>query len=110
MVILFLMPAGDLPSKPFLAIPHFDKIVHFGLFFGLCILTFKPVKRLTPNFLFWTPIVTLILAIFLESIQGKISASRSTDIYDFWANLAGLSTAILFYRFFILGKKLEKLV
>ena len=79
------------------------------MFFGLCILLFRPVKSFTPNFYFWTPLLTLVLAVTLEYLQQKVSASRQSDIYDLWANTAGLLAAVVFYRFFINDKKLEKL-
>ncbi len=110
MCILLFIPASDLPSEPFLQIPHFDKIVHFSMFFILCILVFRPVKSFTPNYYFWTPLVTLIFAVLLESVQSKISVSRHTDVHDFLANTAGLLAATIFFRFFISGRKLEKLV
>jgi len=80
------------------------------MFFILCLLSFRPVKSLTPNYYFWTPLLTLLIAALLESVQHKISLSRQTDIYDFLANSAGLSAATLFFRYFVSGKKLEKLV
>jgi len=103
------MPASQLPSEPFMKIPNFDKIVHFGMFFILCLLLFRPVKQFTPNFYFWTPILALILAVALEFLQQKITKSRSSDIYDLWANSAGLLAATFFYRLFVNGKKLEVL-
>ena len=110
MCYLLFMPASQLPSEPFLKIPHFDKIVHFSLFFMLCILLFRPVKQHTPNFYFWTPVLALLLAVTLEFFQQKITASRHTDVYDFFANTVGLLTATVFFRLFVSGKKLEKLV
>ncbi len=80
------------------------------MFFTLCLLSFRPVKFHTRNFYFWTPLLTLLIAAFLESVQHKISISRHTDIYDFLANTAGLIAATLFFRFFVSGRKLEKLV
>lgn len=109
MCYLLFMPASQIPSTPFIKIPHFDKIVHFGMFFMLCLLLFRPVKSFTPNYYFWTPILALIFAVALEFLQQKITKSRSSDIYDLWANAAGLSVAVFFYRLFINNKKLEKL-
>ncbi|WP_346855963.1 VanZ family protein [uncultured Draconibacterium sp.] len=110
MCYLLFMPASQLPSEPFLKIPHFDKIVHFGLFFILCLLLFRPVKQFTPNFYFWTPLLALVLAVALEFLQQKITKSRHSDVYDLWANTAGLAVAVVFYRFFVKGKKIEILV
>lgn len=110
MCYLLFMPASQLPTEPFLKIPYFDKIVHFSMFFILCLLFFRPVKYHSRNFYVWTPLLTLLFAAVLESVQHKISISRHTDIYDFLANSAGLLTATLFYWYFISGTKLEKLV
>ncbi|WP_297085988.1 VanZ family protein [uncultured Draconibacterium sp.] len=108
MSYLLFLPAGQLPSKPFIQIPHFDKLAHFGMFFILCLLTFRPAKVFTPNYYFWTPLLTLVAAVFLEYIQHKISPSRHSDIYDLWANAAGLSAATMFYALFVNKKWLEK--
>lgn len=109
MTYLLFMPASQLPTKPFLQIPNFDKLVHFGLFFILCMLTFRPVKQFTPNYYFWTPLLTFAAAILLEFIQQKISPSRHSDIYDLWANTAGVSFATLFYALFVNKKWLERI-
>lgn len=109
MCYLLFMPASQLPTTPFLNIPHFDKLVHFGMFFILCILLFRPVKQFTPNFYFWTPILALVFAVALEFLQQKITKSRSSDVYDLWANSAGLAVAVMFYRLFVNGKKVESL-
>ncbi len=80
------------------------------MFFPLCLLSFRPIKYHTPNYYFWTPLISLVIAAILESVQHIISASRHTDIYDFLANSAGILAATVFFRFFVSGKKLEKLV
>jgi glycopeptide antibiotics resistance protein len=108
MCYLFFMPASQLPSEPFLKIPHFDKIVHFSLFFVLTLVFFRPVKKLTPNYYFWTPLVSLVVAVIIEFLQEKITASRSTDIYDFWANLCGTAFAVVFFRLLVSSQKWEK--
>lgn len=110
MCYLLFMPASQLPSQPFLRIPHFDKMVHFAMFFILCLLLFRPIKQHTPNFYFWVPLLSVLLAVVLEFSQHQISASRQTDLYDFLANTAGVVSATIFFRFFVSGKLLEKLV
>lgn len=110
MCYLLFIPASQIPGKAFLNIPNLDKIVHFGMFFILCLLLFRPVKQFTPNFYFWTPLLALVLAVSLEFLQEHITASRSSDAFDLLANSAGLAFAAIFYRLFINGKKLEKLV
>ncbi|MCG6190736.1 VanZ family protein [Maribellus maritimus] len=104
---LFL-PAKDLPVKPLLQIPHFDKMVHFGLFFIFSLLLFRPFKKLGTRYLLWAPLTAILLSGFLESIQRTISATRSSNIYDFIANMSGILFSIVAFQFFISGKKWEK--
>jgi VanZ family protein len=102
------IPASGLPKKPFLSIPHFDKLVHFGLFFVFCLLLFVPFKKLKLNHYLYAPAVSIFLAAGLEAVQQMISTSRSSNLYDFIANGAGIATATFFFYFFISGRKWEK--
>lgn len=104
---LFL-PANELPVKPFLKIPHFDKFVHFCLFFGLSLLLFRPFKKLKMNYMLLAPAIALFFGAVLELIQNMLSPTRSSDYYDFIANAAGIIASIFFYRFLVAGKKWEK--
>lgn len=102
------IPANELPAKSFLNIPHFDKLVHFGLFFVFCLLLFRPFRKLELNTYLYAPSVSFLLAAVLEVVQQTISSSRSSNLYDFMANTAGILSAIIFYRFFVSGRKWEK--
>ena len=105
---LFL-PVNNLPMKSFLNIPYFDKMVHFSLFFVLCILFYRPFKLLNLKQYIWAPLFAIALSGLLEFIQHSISSSRHTDIFDFAANTTGVMVSVLFYHFFVNGKKWEKL-
>lgn len=104
------IPASSLPKKPFLAIPHFDKLVHFGLFFVFCLLLFVPFKKLKLNHLFYAPLISIILSGILETTQHILSSSRSSNFYDFLANTAGVLTSVLFFHFFVSGTRFERYV
>ena len=103
------IPAQELPMKPFSNIPHFDKMVHFSLFFVLCLLLFRPFKNLNFRYYILAPITSIFLGAILEIIQHMVSASRNTDFYDFLANTTGIIAAVVFYRFFVSGKNWERL-
>ncbi len=103
------IPANELPTKPFMYIPHFDKIVHFGLFFVFCLLLFRPFRKLKLSLYLWAPAVSFSLATLLEVVQQTISSSRSSNLYDLMANTAGIIASIVFFRFFVSGRKWEKL-
>jgi VanZ family protein len=103
------IPAKELPVKPLFSIPHFDKMVHFTLFFVFCILLLRPLKKLKLNFYFLAPLISIVLGGILEFSQQMFSKSRSSDIYDFMANTLGILAAVLFYYLFVSKKKWEVL-
>ncbi len=104
-----LVPANALPIKPFLNIPHFDKIVHFSLFFVLCLLLIRPLKVLKWKPYLLAPLIAITMGGLLELGQRYLTSSRSSDFYDFLANTTGVLVSLLFYWLFISGRKWEKL-
>ena len=103
------IPAGDLPIKPFLKIPHFDKMVHFGLFFVFCLFLLRPLKRIQLKYYLLAPLISIFLSAVLEISQHVISNSRSSDIKDFIANSLGVLAAVVFFYLFVSNRKWEKL-
>jgi VanZ family protein len=103
------IPANELPTNPFFNIPHFDKIVHFLLFFGLNILLMRPLKKLNLKYYLLAPVISVFFGLILEYEQHIVTVSRNSDIYDFFANLSGIVAATLFYYFFVSEKKWELL-
>jgi VanZ family protein len=101
-------PPGNLPQTALFKIPHFDKLVHFGLFFVFCLLLFRPFKELKKNHLLLAPFISLILAAALESAQHIITSSRSSNVYDFIANAAGIITAAVVFQLLIANRSREK--
>ncbi len=106
---LLFIPANDLPTGFFFSIPHFDKIVHFTLFFVFCLFLLRPLKRLNLNHYLLAPLVSIISSGLLELIQHSLSATRQSNIYDFLANSIGVLSAVLFFFLFVSGRKWEKL-
>ena len=104
---LFL-PAGNIPAKAFIAIPHFDKLVHFTLFFVFCLLLYRPLKRLQVKHLLIAPLTAILMGAVLEYLQRIVTVTRSSDIADFFANVSGIIFSVLFFHFFISDKKWEK--
>lgn len=101
------IPADEIPKQPFINIPHFDKIVHAIMFFGFCLLLFRPFKKLNLKYYLYAPATAIFFGIFLETIQQMLSQTRSSDIYDFAANLTGIVLSVFFYRFLVSAKKWE---
>ena len=103
------IPAKDLPIKPFFNIPHFDKMVHFTLFFVLCLFLLRPFKRIKYEYYILAPLISIILSALLEFSQHSISKTRTSDIYDFLANTIGIVASVVFYYLFVSDRKWEKL-
>lgn len=103
------IPSDDLPLKSFFRIPHFDKMVHFGLFFVFCLLLLRPLKKLQLKYYLLAPFITILLGALLEIGQQVISNSRSSDIKDFIANSVGAIAAVIFYYLFVSNRYWEKL-
>jgi glycopeptide antibiotics resistance protein len=103
------IPADDLPIKPFFRIPHFDKMVHFGLFFVFCLFLLRPFKKLQLKYYLLAPLISILLSAMLELSQHVLSNSRSSDIKDFIANSMGALASVMFYYLFVSNSKWEKL-
>ena len=88
-----LAPGDDLPPAGWLAmIPYFDKVVHFGFYFGetlLVLLHFEP-----RGWRRWTAVAAVILCSgAVELVQGALGY-RSKDFWDFVANSSGALVAV----------------
>ena len=88
-----LAPGDDLPPAWWLAmIPYFDKVVHFGFYFGetlLVLLLFEP-----RGWRRWTAVAAVILCSgAVELVQGALGY-RSKDFWDFVANSSGALVAV----------------
>lgn len=88
-----LAPGDDLPPVGWLAmIPYFDKVVHFGFYFGetlLVLLLFEP-----RGWRRWTAVAAVILCSgAVELVQGALGY-RSKDFWDFVANSSGALVAV----------------
>ncbi len=107
--VLSLLPGDDLPQTTFI-IPHFDKIVHFGMYFISCLFLIPPFEKIRIGKGYLAAFLSsLFLGALFEVLQSTIARNRSGNYDDFLADLTGTALAILFYRFFISGKKIERI-
>ncbi len=101
-LILTLVPAPGLDKLPLIPIPHFDKLVHFGLFgilSAIILVETQNYKAKTPFFimLVWTT----LLAAATEMLQHWMHAGRTADLVDFIAGMAGsFASTGWYYGFF----------
>ncbi|MDT7829523.1 VanZ family protein [Pricia sp. S334] len=89
---LATFPEEDTPD---LGIPHFDKLVHFGFYFGAAVLGTLYVREamhdsppLTRT-LIYVALGTIIYGIIIEVLQHILTVDRQADIFDVVANSLG---------------------
>jgi VanZ family protein len=104
--IVCAIPGSDLPKPSFLRIPHFDKIAHAILYFPLAIFILAEFDLASRLFLklagpVFTMIIIAIYGGLIEICQEFIFISRSAEIADFFFDLIGGMSGILFYYLFL---------
>ena len=82
--------------------PHFDKFVHFSLFFGQTWLLGKIFLKENRR----PPYVGLLLflglwAISSELLQGTLTKTRTADVLDILADVTGAVLAMLLIRYLV---------
>lgn len=104
-IFLSMVESPDLPSSPFLNLPHLDKLVHLVMYTGLSMILFleknwKNEKRkekiwYTNNII---PIlIAVILGVCIEILQPILS-DRGRDFWDFVANTTGVVLGFYLHR------------
>jgi VanZ family protein len=105
---LCLMPVEDLPGKSLGRIPHFDKLVHFGMYFILAVLIFRPLKSLKLRVWPVTLLISLLIGGMIEILQFAITNYRSASWGDFSSDFAGAVVGLLVYGLLVSGKRWER--
>ncbi|HCX99434.1 MAG TPA: hypothetical protein DG754_04765 [Bacteroidales bacterium] len=100
-----ILPSNRLPQMNKVLIPHFDKVVHFTLFFVLTLMLLyeSRLRRvnagLSRETITWIVVITFIYGSFLEGMQHFFIVSRSGELADLIANFLGVAAALLVYGF-----------
>ena len=103
--------SGDTVNKiSFINIPHFDKIVHAGIYFILCSIIIYESGFFKSKYSFSTLFTILLISIsygiLMEIMQEYVFIKRSNDLFDIIAN----STGAVFSIFaFVIYKKRNKI-
>jgi VanZ family protein len=108
--VLCFMPAEDIPQTPLFRIPHFDKIVHFGMYFILAVLLSRPVKTVRLPVWLSTLLISVFIGGLIEILQYAITNSRSANWGDFFADFVGAIIGLLVYGWIVKGKQWERFV
>jgi VanZ family protein len=84
----------------FLESQYTDKLVHFGMYFGLMsvIILENRKKLINTSRVIYAAIIPLSYGILMEILQGLFTSTRTASIYDVLFNLSGIVTAILIWQ------------
>lgn len=105
------LPGESLPDPGRLWFPHFDKLVHMGLYFPLAfflVAEFALSKKvfLRKYAVFLTLLLVFIYGGFIELSQEYLFVDRSPEWADVLSDLIGAILAISLY--YLVGKRLFK--
>jgi glycopeptide antibiotics resistance protein len=106
-ILIYFWPGHRIPGGGFLSKYHFDKIIHFALFFTWLLLYFwsNQLQR-WPNFFNTTNAIVsfFFVAISFEILQGFWGVERTFDFRDIVANCLGATIG------YIQGNKIVLLI
>lgn len=103
-LIISTVDTGNIPETLFLNIPYFDKFVHFGLYMFFSFFIIHDLRSSGFSGDSWRPI--FIIAVFVASVFGggmellqRIpELHRGAEVADFFADLLGAVSAVIFFR------------
>lgn len=106
MCYLLFTPAKNLPKSTRFDIPHFDKIIHISMFLILVFIVHFDAQ-LNKNMKRFLGYISIIIAfgILSEIIQYHFIAGRSGNIFDFIADVVGITLGTLTFKIFSSRKK-----
>lgn len=99
LIIMYLSMTSShtFDKVPAFNIPDFDKLVHFGMYFGLMlVITIGNRKSINSvSHLFLISLIPLSYGILIEILQATLTETRSGNFYDAIADSAGILASIL---------------
>lgn len=106
-----LFSFSDFDTANYIAIPHFDKVVHFIFYFVSCVLGVLFIRERTKGemklvkVLVITCVATILFGTIVEFLQYAITVERIADIFDCLANSLGSLCGVLSMKFLFLEKR-----
>lgn len=101
--VLCSIPGNSLPQTSMIEIPHFDKMVHFGLFFIMGIFLIAELTYQTKlsriSIAFITFALIAIYGGIIEVLQENYFSNRSGDFWDLCADVAGGITSVFMFSY-----------
>ncbi|MCF6367028.1 MAG: VanZ family protein [Bacteroidales bacterium] len=111
-LLLSLLPAETTSKIRIINIPHFDKLIHFFMYFLLTSASLIDIKnniKVPTSVLILSVLLSLLfLSGIIEIIQEFFIFGRNGSFFDLTANLIGITiSSLLFYKTSIFSKFLQ---
>ncbi len=100
-LILAVLSLSAIPKLNLgLGVKSGDKYLHFTAYFGLTLLWYFALKDRIDKmvFKFFVPLALIVYGIILEGLQSGLTTYRTGDIYDAFANTAGVIVALILFK------------
>ena len=108
--VLYASLSSKSPDTPLFHIPNFDKIVHFGMYFGLTFLLIPIQNGSKKRINISSVVIAVVFGLIMELTQYLMHTGRDASLYDALANTVGAMAGLLFYRKIFEQSKLKKLL
>jgi VanZ family protein len=102
LLYLSLANSGKFEKMSLIAVPYFDKIVHFGMYFVMMTVIIIEHRKNISNLLnlFLLALIPLSYGILMEILQLTLTSTRSGDFYDALADAGGVLASVLLWLVF----------
>lgn len=96
--ILLIIPGTKLPAIKWLGVLEMDKIIHFILFFILCLLFCRTAYSFnkTQNWFWLIAFACSVFGLTMEFVQENFVINRAFDIWDIVADFIGSFTFLVY--------------
>jgi VanZ family protein len=98
-IMYFSMANSHTFDEVHISVPNFDKLVHFGMYFGLMSViileNFKTIRG--SHNLFLIGLIPLAYGILIEIMQSTLTSTRTGSFFDALADAAGIITSIILW-------------
>jgi len=103
LIILYLSLTNShtFDKVPAFNIPHFDKMVHFAMYFGLTLMIIIESRKSISGLrhLLTICLIPLFFGILIEIMQYSLTSTRSANFYDGVADFTGILVAVMIFYF-----------
>jgi len=103
-ILLSSIPGNQIPKIKLITIPHLDKLIHMFMYFVFTLLlisgnnALRRKRKLTAHAIIMAALISLPFGVLMEYLQQYIFTSRSAEVGDVAANIAGFLLATVTYR------------